>query len=211
VREGAIHDAEGSRTCFAVHGMPLAPMATESRLTGWAVALILLPALGETSREESLEADFARSRTLVEEAIRTLGVEPSSALAKGGEHQTTWTLQRGSAAILITLTAGEAKPTGSTHACLRVISPIMTLPDEDKRAGLYKHLLELNAQGLANAAFGLLNDRVVAVSERSTQDLQRDEVSQMVRHLAAVADNYDDRLVKAFGGKLASDPSLKRS
>jgi hypothetical protein len=26
-----------------------------------------------------------------------------------------------------------------------------------------------------------------------------------VRHLAALADTYDDRLVKAFGGELASD------
>jgi hypothetical protein len=157
-----------------------------------------------------LGADVATARALVEEAIRSLGVEPSSALAKADDGQTNWTLQRGSAAILITLTTG-AKSAGSPEASLRVISPVMTLPDEGKRAGLYKHLLELNAQGLANAAFGLLNDRVVVVSERPTKDLQSDEVRQMVRHLAAVADTYDDRLVKAFGGKLASDPSLKRS
>jgi hypothetical protein len=87
----------------------------------------------------------------------------------------------------------------------------MTLPDEAQRPALYKHLLELNAQGLANAAFGLVADRVVAVSERPTKSMQADEVKQMVRHLAAVADTYDDRLVKAFGGKLASDPSSKRS
>ena len=87
----------------------------------------------------------------------------------------------------------------------------MTLPDEAKRAELYKHLLELNAQGLANAAFGLVSDRVVAVSERPTRDMQVEEVGQMIRHLAALADTYADRLVKAFGGKLASDPSLKKS
>jgi hypothetical protein len=34
--------------------------------------------------------------------------------------------------------------------------------------------------------------------------MQGEEVTQMVRHLAAVADTYDDRLVKAFGGELAS-------
>jgi hypothetical protein len=138
-------------------------------------------------------------------------VDPISALAKGGDGQASWTLQRGSAAVLITLTTREAKPAGSVEAYLRVISPVMTLPDVEKRAGLFKHLLELNAQGLANAAFGLVGDRVVAVSERPTKDMQGDEVSQMVQHLAAVADTYDDRLVKAFGGKIASDPSLKRS
>jgi hypothetical protein len=35
--------------------------------------------------------------------------------------------------------------------------------------------------------------------------MQVAEVTQMVRHLAALADTYDDRLVKAFGGELASD------
>jgi hypothetical protein len=153
--------------------------------------------------------DFSSAKALVEEAIRALGVEPSSALAKGGEGQMSWTLQRGSAAILITLMTRKGKPAGTNEPYLRVISPVMTLPDEEKRVALYKHLLELNAQGLANAAFGLLNERVVAVSERPTKDMQGGEVSQMVRHLAALADTYDDRLVKAFGGKLASDPFFK--
>lgn len=160
-------------------------------------------------------ADFASAKALVEQAIRALGVEPSSAaasaVAKGGSDHASWTLQRGSAAILITLATRETRPTGPGDTYLRVVSPVMTLPDEAKRAELYKHLLELNAQGLANAAFGLVSDRVVAVSERPTRDMQVEEVGQMIRHLAALADTYDDRLVKAFGGKLASDPSLKKS
>ncbi len=155
--------------------------------------------------------DFASAKALIEGAIRTLGVEPSAAIAKSGASEANWTLQRGSAAILITLTARESKPPGSSEAYLRVISLIMTLPDEEKRAALYRHLLELNAQGLANAAFGLLNDRVVAVSERPTKDMQGDEVTQMVRHLAALADTYDDRLVAAFGGKLVEGVSFKRT
>jgi hypothetical protein len=148
--------------------------------------------------------EFVGARALVEAAIRTLGVEPPTALAKEGDGQASWTLQRGSAAILITLATREVGP-GQHAVYLRVISPVMTLPEPSKREALYKHLLDLNAQGLANAAFGLVNERVVAVSERSTEDLQADEVIQMIRHLAAVADTYDNRLVKAFGGALASD------
>ena len=50
---------------------------------------------------------------------------------------------------------------------LRVASPVVTLPaDAAKQAPLFRKLLELNAAGLANAAFGLIGDRVVAVSER---------------------------------------------
>jgi len=149
--------------------------------------------------------DFAGTRALVEAAIQTLGVSPASARAKEGDGHASWTLQRGSAAILIALATRDAGTGGSPAVYLRVISPVMSLPDASKREGLYKHLLELNAQGLANAAFGLVNDRVVVVSERPAQDLQSEEVGQMVRHLAAVADTYDDRLVKAFGGELASD------
>jgi hypothetical protein len=154
--------------------------------------------------------DFAGARALVEEAIQALGVSPTSALAnqsldKEGQGHASWTLQRGSAAILITLAARQVGTPGKQSVFLRVISPVMTLPEPARREALYKHLLELNAQGLANAAFGLVNERVVAVSERPTKDLQSEEVSQMVRHLAAVADTYDDRLVKAFGGELASD------
>jgi hypothetical protein len=154
--------------------------------------------------------DFARARASVEEAIQALGVSPTSALAKPspdkqGEGHASWTLQRGSAAVLITLATREVGGAGKDKVFLRVISPVMTLPGPAKREALYQHLLELNAQGLANAAFGLLNQRVVAVSERPTEDLQSAEVTQMVRHLAALADTYDDRLVKAFGGELASD------
>jgi Putative bacterial sensory transduction regulator len=147
---------------------------------------------------------FQSTKALVEAAIQTLGVSPEAARAKDGEGHASWTLQRGSAAILIALATRETGP-GQTGVFLRVISPVMTLPDASKREALFKHLLELNAQGLANAAFGLVNERVVAVSERPADDLQSEEVGQMVRHLAAVADTYDNRLVNAFGGKLASD------
>ncbi len=148
--------------------------------------------------------DFAGTKALVETAIRTLGVDPHAALAKEGDGHASWSLQRGSAAILISLASRDSGHGSKVGVYLRVISPVMTLPPPEKREGLYKHLLELNAQGLANAGFGLVGDRVVAVAERPTDDMQAEEVSQMVRHLAAVADTYDDRLVKTFGGELAS-------
>jgi hypothetical protein len=149
--------------------------------------------------------DFLGTKALIEAAIQTLGVSPASARAKEGDGHASWTLQRGSAAILIAVATRETGQGGESAIFLRVISPVMTLPEPAKREALYRHILELNAQGLANAAFGLVNERIVAVSERPARDLQSEEVVQMVRHLAAVADTYDNRLVKAFGGKLASD------
>jgi hypothetical protein len=43
------------------------------------------------------------------------------------------------------------------------------------------------------------------VSERPAEGLDESECEQIVRHLAAVADTYDDKLVKEFGGARASD------
>jgi hypothetical protein len=157
----------------------------------------------ERSAEVDVDSEFSRARTLVEDVIKGLGIEPSSVLAKevkGKDQSATWTLQRGSAAIVITLADRLGPPKGEVATYLRVVSPVLTLEAGGSHEALFKHVLELNAAGLANAAFGLIDRRLVAVSERPALDLQRAEVDQMVRHLAAVADTYDDRLRKEFGG-----------
>ena len=148
-----------------------------------------------------MESEFERAKALVEDVIRGLGVDPARALAKGDADQSMWTLQRGSAPILITLGARPAPPAGELRTFLRVASPVLTIPSgpEGSNEPLFRHLLELNAAGLANAAFGIIEQRVVAVSERPTEDLQKGEIDQTVRHLAAVADTYDDRLKAQFG------------
>jgi hypothetical protein len=64
-------------------------------------------------------------------------------------------------------------------------------------------VLELNVSGLANAAFGLAGDKVVAISERPAQGLGPEEAEQCIRHLAAVADTFDDKLAKEFGATRA--------
>jgi hypothetical protein len=46
----------------------------------------------------------------------------------------------------------------------------------------------------------------VLVSERPTHGLSALEVEHVVRHLGAVADTFDDKLVASFGGTRASDP-----
>ncbi len=143
---------------------------------------------------------FAKTKDTVEATLKKLGLDPAKSLVKATDDQASYTLQRGSASVLVTVVHRQEQ----NAVFLRVASPVM-VPAEDKREALYKRLLELNAAGLANAAFGLLNDRVVAISERPADNLDPGEVEQMVKHLSAVADTYDDRLVKEFGGKRASD------
>jgi hypothetical protein len=145
-----------------------------------------------------VDAEFAKTKTLVEAVIKKLGLDPNEARAKDAPEQASFTFKRGSAAVLITvLHRAEQKTT-----FFRVASPVMGLPkDEAQTHALFKRLLELNANGLVNSAFGLVGDRVVAVSERPAAGLDEQEVEQIVRHLSAVADTYDDRLTKEFGGE----------
>ena len=144
---------------------------------------------------------FARTKGLVEGAIRRFGVEAKHVRAKDDETQASWTLTRGSALVLVAV----VKRPEQKAVYLRVLSPVMTLPEEAMHRALFHRLLELNANGLLNSSFGLLDERVVVVSERPASGLDSDEVEQIIKHASAVADTYDDRLVLEFGGKRASD------
>ncbi len=158
-------------------------------------------------------SDFSNAVDLVERTVRKLGLDPvgcrttavaaAAAATEGPGPRPTqtgsWTLKRGSASVLVTVHENEK----ATY--LRVASPVVTLPaDAGKQAACMRRLLEMNAAGLANAAFALVGDRVVAVSERPAAGLDPEEVEQIVRHLAAVADTFDDRLEKEFGATKAS-------
>jgi hypothetical protein len=149
----------------------------------------------------SVEKDFENAKRLVEATIRKLGLDPATCDApSAGPGQAAWTLKRGSASVLVAVTKQEAEGT----SYLRIASPVCTLPaDVARHLPLFRKILELNASGLANAAFGLIGERVVVVSERPAAGLDEGEVEQSIRHLAAVADTFDDRLAKAFGATKA--------
>jgi len=147
-----------------------------------------------------LDANFEKAKGLVEATIGKLGLDAAGCRAPGSATQQAWTLKRGSVSVLVTVTAHQDEKT----TYVRVASPVVTLPaDTGKHAALFRRILELNASGLANAAFGLIGERVVAVSERPAAGLDAEEVEQMVRHLSAVADTFDDRLEKEFGASKA--------
>lgn len=146
-----------------------------------------------------METDFDSAKKLVEATIAKLGLDPAATRGPSSDSQAAWTLKRGSASVLVTVTIHDKDET-----FLRVASPVVTVPaDKAQHGALFRRLLEINAGGLANAAFGLVGDRVVAVSERPTEGLGAEEVEQIVRHLAAVADTFDDRLEKEFGATKA--------
>jgi hypothetical protein len=144
---------------------------------------------------------FSKTKGSVEATLKKLGLDPNQSKVRESDTQATYSMLRGSAAVLVTV----VHRTEQKAVFLRVVSPVLTPAEGKDHGALYKRLLELNAGGLANAAFGLLNGQIVAVSERPAEGLDQNEVEQIIRHLSAVADTYDDRLVKEFGGKRASD------
>jgi hypothetical protein len=143
--------------------------------------------------------DIKEAKTIVEAAITKLGLDPTSILTKNTPDQLAWTLKRGSAAVLVALVKR------GDDCALRVVSPTVVF-DPAKKEVVFTRLLELNADGMQGCAFGIVGEKVVVVTERPTAGVDIGEVEHAIRHVAAVSDTYDDKLVAEFGGKRASDP-----
>jgi len=146
---------------------------------------------------------FKGCKELVESTLKKLGLDPEASRAKSDDTHATYTFGRGSAHVMV----GVLKRVEQKAVFLRVAAPVMTPPEGERQHALFERLLELNGAGLANCAFALIDGRVVVVSERPAPGLDAAEVEQILKHLSAVADTYDDRLVEEFGGKRASDPA----
>jgi hypothetical protein len=141
------------------------------------------------------EANLSSTIALVEEVLGELGYPAETARANDASN--AWRIAKGSATSLITL-VDRAE---FTH--IRVCATVMTIDDQVDRAALFAHLLELNAE-IAGAAFATAGDQVLLLSERSTLDLDRSEVLDLVRHVMTSADDHDDVLVARFGGHLGA-------
>ena len=141
------------------------------------------------------ETNLASTIALVEEVLREQGHDPgaSRASVEGAPH--AWQVRTGSAVTRVTVF-----PTPD-FMHLRVRSVVMTIDATVDRAALFQHLLERNCE-LWGAAFALERDRVVLGSERSTLDIDRSEVADMIRRVTTYADDHDDALVARFGGRL---------
>lgn len=144
--------------------------------------------------------DTTRAIELVETTIRGLGVDPSAARIPGDDKTRAYALRRGSARVVVAVGRGEGG--GGT---LRVLAPVVSVPDAASEAKVFRRLLELNAREISGAAFGIFGDEIVVVVERTTKDLDASEVDQIVKTVGRVADRWDDALAKEFGLKRASD------
>jgi len=141
------------------------------------------------------ETNLSSTIALVEVVLEELGHPASRSRIQDATALHAWQIPKGSALTRVVL-LDRAE---FTH--IRVSAVVMTLDARVDRPALYAHLLELNAT-LSGAAFATSGDQVLVLSERSTLDLDKSEVVEIIRRVSTCADDHDDVLVARFGGAL---------
>jgi hypothetical protein len=151
--------------------------------------------------EERASTDAERAVSLVEAAIQRLGIDPEASRTERPGH-VAFALRRGSARILIAVHAPEGE---RAEGRIRVVAPVVKLPDAAKHLDLFRWLLQANAAELVGAAFAVSANEVVVVAERSVTDLDASEVDSMIRNVGRIADTYDDQIADSFDAVRSSD------
>lgn len=87
------------------------------------------------------------------------------------------------------------------HGVLLLLSRIMDVPKEG-REEFYRRLLELNFVVTSDAAFAIDRDRdaLYLRAHRRLGGLDYEEFEDLLKTVAAVADEWDDRLLELFPG-----------
>ncbi len=141
------------------------------------------------------ETNLASTIALVERVLDEMGHPSPNSRIKDAHALHAWQIPKGSALTRVML-LNRAE---FTH--IRVYAVVMTLDARVDRAALHAHLLDLNAT-LSGAAFATAGDQILVVSERSTLDLDKSEVIELIKRVSTCADDHDDVLVARFGGAL---------
>lgn len=150
---------------------------------------------------EKLNAELKRVEALVEQHLKDEGLDPEVVRMKTADGHPAWAFRQGSASVRIHVLGADAE---SDVAYFQVVAPVIILPEES-RSDIYLRLLTLNADQLWSCAFAVRQDRVILTADRTTRDLDKSEVAEMVERVAAYADKFDDELVEEFGGTRYTD------
>lgn len=141
------------------------------------------------------ETNLASTVQLVEAALAELGHPAPASRIKDPTALHAWQIPKGSAVTRVLLLHRSE----FTH--IRVCAVVMTVDDKVDRPTLHQHLLDLNA-AMCGAAFATNGDEILLLGERSTLDLDRSEVLDLIKRVTSYADDHDDVLVARFGGRL---------
>ena len=149
--------------------------------------------------ENGREANLTSTVAMVEDVLIELGHFLNECRVEDDTAHGMWHVVKGSAAVRISLVERN------DYWHLRVVSGVMTIDAGVDLEALYSHLLTLNATDMVGAAFGVRGKQVHLVAERSTLDLDRSEVLDLIKRVQDYADEYDDALVATFGGLMGGE------
>ncbi|MEO6952707.1 MAG: YbjN domain-containing protein [Polyangia bacterium] len=150
--------------------------------------------------DNATETNLRACAQMVEAALSRRNLDPA-ACRLDGTHAHAWRLRQGSAEVHVSLTTHRGEPN-----TIQVVAPVLRASETALASpALFRRLLELNASGLTQAAFGVRDSDIVLTADRSTTGLDTVEVEEMIRRIADYADHYDDTLVAEFGGTRHSD------
>ena len=142
------------------------------------------------------EKEFGTVIKLVTQTLTELGYNPATArIETEGDAEARWRIQKGSAVVFISVSRQE------TQNVLRLVAPIIHPDAVGSPDRLHRRLLELNLSALYQCAFALdAQGDVVVTSDRICRAIDREEVKSLIDVLALFADEYDDALIRDFGG-----------
>lgn len=149
-----------------------------------------------TTKTQKKETSIEECIKMIETFFKSIGFNPKDQRLPNRE-PLGWWLQRGSALIYIVLHDNSRMPT------IRITSPILYLP-ESKILPLYRRCLELNTE-LVNCAFGIVDDKIMLVSERPIDGLDPQELEQTIYYLSGAADELDNKLSEEFNAPMYLD------
>jgi hypothetical protein len=144
---------------------------------------------------EAITDEFIEQTSTHKETIETVisSLEQNnSAMVVKTEGGYLWKFQYGSVEVFVQL-SGEGD-----EDLFTVWSYVLNLPAQDE-PGLMRKLLEMNWAETFETRFGIIDNRVVVLSQRTIADLSPEEISRAITLVATVADDHDESLKEMFG------------
>ncbi len=133
-----------------------------------------------------------RSTLLVENLLRSHGVDPARHVLSRGEGSFSWVLPI-KANQLVVLSVFEAEG----NAYIRVSAPILQIPRQ-RQLEFCRRLLDLNSE-MVSASLATVGEDVYVVSVRPIQDLESEQAIDLLGRVCIYASQYADRLREEFG------------
>ncbi|MEX0267868.1 YbjN domain-containing protein [Leptolyngbyaceae cyanobacterium UHCC 1019] len=146
------------------------------------------------SDESTSQVEANASSNLVEviETVIASLDDGQTAMVNRSEEGYLWKFKYGTVEVFVQITGLSEDDT------LMVWAAVLKLPAKDEPK-LMRQLLEKNWSDTLEARFGIMNNEVIVVTNRSIADLSPSELSRAITIVATIADESDEPLIAEFG------------